>query len=279
MGLRGRERWVPAPATGMDSSPLGWVSQVNGLNGGTTVRTSLASHREYAMTWNANPRDALRPIMDMANGLHGTGLVYFIDPMAADKNVLPLQWAFPALASLDGPVLFGDTRPSTVPTASNSLDFPSLSAQYVPTTTLSSLYIPIPPGYTAWFGWHGSQDAPGGVQITTVQPGNLNGPVTLPTPIAMTDSTRVNTAFPSDSCQGIVVSFGGGTATNVTIAGMVCQILKTGSTPAVGPFISGQGHSGCTFNGKPSLQAISANVGQDGLVTMSAKLVEVSDWL
>lgn len=130
MGKRGRERWVPAPATGMTYGPKRWSSKTSFLSGGAAVRTSIASHLEYELDWNAISRDSARLIEDMNSGIDGTGLTYFLDPMAMDKNVLPAQWAFPALAALDGPVLWGNARPASVPTEANDLGYPSTSAQY-----------------------------------------------------------------------------------------------------------------------------------------------------
>lgn len=279
MGVRGRERWVPVPATGMDSSPSGWESQTKNLNGGAGVRSSFSSHKEYNVSWTANGRDKLRPIIDMASGMHGTGLIYFVDPMAADKNVLPLQWSFPALAALDGPVLWGTTRPSTVPTPANALDYPATSAQYTPNTTLASIYLPIPPGMVAWVGWHGSSNGTGGVQVTPILPGNLSSTVVLPTVLPVTSTTRVNTSFSSTQYQGIELRPGGGTATSVSISGIMVQILPIGQTPKTGGFISGQGNSGCKFSAKPKLINYGNRMGADGLIGMSANLVEVGDWL
>lgn len=278
MGLRGRERWVPAPASGMDNTPVGWSSQASYLNGGTGVASSFASHREYQPSWNAQSRDALRPLQDMAHGLHGTGPVYFIDPTAADKNVLPIQWSAPHMASLDGPVLFGTRRPTSLATQANDLDYPFQSVQYRATTVRSFLYVPIPPASTAWFGWHGTANGTGGVEVTPIVRGGTSAPVVLPAPLGITDPTRVNTSFSGDTYQGLELRFGGGTATVANIAGMMLQILKPTATPQKGGFISGQGHSGCRFEKKVSGSVISVYAGVDGLVTASAKLIETGDW-
>lgn len=279
MGARARERWVPAPQSGMEVSPIGWTAQSQYLNGGTALRASFASHQEYAPAWNTNGRDALRPIGDMARGMYGSDLIFFLDPMAMDKNVLPYQWSVPALASEDGPVLWGQERPESVPTASNSLDYPAYSAQYVATTDRRSVYIPVPPGHTAWVGWHGEANGTGGLEVTPVI-----GPATNGAPVAINalpvgSDTRVSTAFSGDAYRGIEIRFGGGTATTASIAGVIVQILASTDTPQTGPFISGQGHSGCRFNGKPTMQAYSSAAGTDGLVSMSAKLVEVGDFI
>lgn len=488
MGPRGGEQWVPMPATGLDTSAAGYAGNATAyISGGVGLHTSYAAHKEYSMSWPVGGRDDLRPIADMAVGLYGSGPIFFIDPTAADKNILPMQWSFPALAALDGPVLFGSDRPSTVPTATNTLGYPALSAQmttvvgpastytyawtgtpnaststeyvngvfdtmnlctnprattatgysgegssenpaptinsfgspypsvtnrvrvtatvsntylgvhyqlsgvvpygvysmsctmdssttssgnyrfwviwqdssgnqisvasgpafatgtsggyvnisFAATTapagaaqaviimrkeatvaagefveamalsvlqapsvqpyfdgsmgivtvspapvppTSSTLYVPIPPGYELWIGWHGSTDGNGGVQVAPVAPGNATGTPQVLTPLAVTDSTRVNTSFSSVNCQGVEVSFTLGTSTTVTIAGIIAQILPLGATPMTGGFISGQGHSGCGFTQKPTMQAITMAIGTDGLISMAAKFSEIGDW-
>jgi len=280
MGLRGREKWVTAPATGMTYGAKRWSSKTTFLSGGANVRSSIAAHVEYEMSWNALSRDSARAIEDITSGIDGTGLVYFLDPMAMDKNVLPAQWAFPALAALDGPVLWGKTRPASVPTETNSRGYPTTSAQYRPSTTRSSLYIPIPPGHTAWVGFHGTAVGTGGLEVSPILPGGLVGDSVLPKILPVDTDTLVNTAFSGDIYRGIELRFGGGTAAAVTIAGMVVQILRSNATPKTGGFISGQGHSGCKFDEAPQRTAYSAAVGRgfDGMVSLSAKLTEIGDW-
>lgn len=488
MGKRGRERWVPAPATGMTYGAKRWSSKTSFLSGGANVRSSIASHLEYEMDWNAISRDQARRIEDMTSGIDGTGLTYFLDPMAMDKNVLPAQWAFPALSALDGPVLWGNARPASVPTESNDLGYPATSAQYtakastamrrsyawtgtanrsastetvdgavartnyaidpapartdtwaqnygngtgggalvdaagtpsgkafrftfsnpptggwnfqefglpvpapgspfsasmyarhswagssgvvtvefqtssgtslgyltsgsvqmgpddfrrvvwsgvVPATAAranvfygngdgnmppagawaevssllveaapqptdwfsgatageradstppsprSKLYIPIPPGYTAWVGFHGVATGTGGLEVTPIPSEGLVADPVLPRILPVDSDTRVNTAFPSSAYSGIELRYGGGNSTAVTIAGAMVQILRDGVAPQKGGFISGQGHSGCEFDEAPQRQAYSAVVGPgfDGMVGLSAKLTEVGDWI
>lgn len=274
MGTRGYERWVKAPLTGnLDFSRSGWQAQSNYLNGGASVRSSFASHKEYAMSWRGT-RHELRLIDDLSTGMFGTGLIYFIDPVAADKNVLPLQWSFPALAALDGPILAGNARPSTVPTPANALGYPATSVQYGATTSSKSLYVPIPPGYTAWFGYAGT-GANGPIRLTPILPGNTAGTVVIPTMLSVTGPTRMNTQIPGGTNIGVVIDWNGANA--APVAGMMMQILPNGTTPvgAGATFHSGQGHSGCKFASKPSMTPYSVPADSVGL---SAKLIETGDW-
>lgn len=274
MGMRGYERWVKAPLTGnLDFSRVGWQAQTQYLNGGASMRSSTASHKEYAMAWRGT-RHEMRLISDLSTGMFGTGLIYFIDPVAADKNVLPLQWSFPALAAIDGPVFVGTSaRPSTVPTPANSFGYPVTSVQYAATTTSKSIYVPIPPGYTAWFGYAGGTGGAGPIRLTPIVPGNANGTVIIPTMLAVTDPTLINTQIPGGTNIGVVIDWNGATA--APVAGMMMVILPNGTAPNAQTFHSGQGHSGCKFAAKPSMTPYSVPADSVGL---SAKLIETGDW-
>ena len=284
MGPRGNGMWIPAPSiSSLDFSPLGYSNQVNYLNGGAGVRTSYASHKEYAMQWTYRSRDALRPIQDIAAGMYGTGLIYWCDPMAMDKNVLPEHWAWPAQAALDAPILVNassGTRPSSSATPANTLGYPATSISYPVAGTSQTLHVPIPPGYVAWVGWHGSSNGNGGVIVTPVYGPASTGAATYPTVLSVSSSTRVNTSYSSTAMIGIDISLGVGSAsspaTTVVLSGLIVQILKIGASPSTGGFISGQGNSGCLFLGKPKQTPYSAPLDQMG---MAARLVETGGWL
>lgn len=275
MGTRGYERWVKAPLTGnLDFSRVGWQAQSSYLNGGASVRSSFASHKEYAMAWRGTRRE-MRLIDDLALGMFGTGLIYFIDPVAADKNVLPFQWSFPALAAMDGPILVGTSRPSTVTTPTNGMGYPITSVQYPTTTTSKTLYIPIPPGFTAWFGYAGGSGGAGPIRLTPILPGNTAGTPLIPAMLPVAGPTRMNTQIAGGTNIGVVIDWNGTTA--APVAGMMMQVLPNGSTPVAGlGFDSGQGHSGCKFGAKPQMTPYSVPADSVGL---TAKLIETGDWV
>jgi hypothetical protein len=302
MGLMDREQWVPACQVSPDFSSVGWQAKSQGLNGGATIKSSFSSHKEYSMTWGLNPRAAFSPIKRMASGIDGTGLVYFLDPFALDMNALPAQWAFPGSAALDGPVLIGNTRPSAiVDTVPNTLDYPAVSVAYDLTAASRSLYVPIPDGYTAWFGWHGASNGWGGVRLATRNRGTL-GPTLFPLPLSVTDTTRFNTSISSASASGVTIDLAAAAtgpalvpatdlypsdllypaspapATRVILSGLMMQILPTGVTPQAGGFIEGWGNSGCRFEQKPTETPYSTGL-ELTEYGMSAKLTEVGDWL
>lgn len=276
MGPRGRERWVPAPATGGDWSAVGWNTKSSYLNGGASVRNSFSTRMEYNMVWNQNSRVELLPIKDMYQGMYGTGLIYFTDPMAADLNVLNAGWANPSLACDDGIPLIGDVRPEKIPQPGALYGYPANAASYTLVGTGRSFYVPIPPGYTAWVGIHGSANGTGGLAVTPFTRAGSAGTNVYPTLLSNSTPERVNTSFDGDTYGGIELSLRkSGTATTMILYGMVVQVLPTGQEPTSGDFISGQGNSGCRFESAPSTTAYSAVLDKIG---MSAKLVEVGDW-
>jgi hypothetical protein len=273
MGTRDYADWVPACSINADFSSVGWAAKTTYLNGGAYVRRSKGSHKEYDFSWALNSRDELRKIDDLAKGLWGDGLIYFVDPFAMDKNVLPPHWAAPMMTAVDSPVLIGTDKPELVPTAANPLGYPTQTVVYNKVGGIHpTLYLPIPRGYTAWVGVHGPSSSPGKMQITPVtSPVNSAPTVALPM-LAVTSTNRFSHTFNGDTYMGIEVEVDG----NISYSGAMVQILKNGVTPPTGGFISGQGNSGCEFEDTPRTQAYSAVLDKVG---MTAKLVEVGSWL
>ncbi|MET4703107.1 hypothetical protein [Frigoribacterium sp. UYMn621] len=276
MGPRGNLVLVPAPAASPDYTPVGWSAKTQYLNGGVGVKTSRATHKEYALTWNATTRDRIRPIMDIYSGMLGTGLIYYCDPVALDANVMPQGWAFPALASLDGPVLISTganvTRPAAIATPANTLGYPATSVAYA-AGTATSLFVPILPGYVLWFGWHGS--GTGGVQITPAVSATVSAAAVFPAALLVTDPTRFNASFAGSSYVGVDISLVGGGS---VFSGLIAHLLPVGVTPSTGGFVSGQGNSGCSFETAPTMTPYVVANGMD-LVGASGKLIEVGSWL
>lgn len=277
MGPRGQERWVPCPAINMGNSRVGWGSTEVGINGNGMVFSSTSKHATYSMAWNATTRDNIRTLTDIFDGVYNTNLeynpIYFIDPMAAGRNVLPQGWATPYLAAADAMPLQYGRRPTAVPTDTNDLGYPAMAAYYnlLPSLTKLSVYVPIPPGHTAWVGVHGN--APDG--FIKVRP--VNGNVVIPAlnvPVQRVDDTeRFSLSFPSGPQTGIELFLGAGSG---WVAGMMVQILRNGVTPQSGGFISGQGHGGCeVVPGSVSQTGISAALDRAAL---GVELVETHAW-
>lgn len=268
--------WIPCPAVGADYTRRGSSRSTGLLNGGLAQKTSLSGAKAFDLSWSRASRDDLRPITDFAEGVYGPGPFYWADPFTMNKNVLAQSFATPSLGGYDGVVLNGaDYRPELTPTSANSLGYPAESAIYTMTLTDEPLrhFVPIPPGFTAWVGFHGVAGTGGKVQVHPVVAPGVSGSAVDLTPLSVTSSTRFNASFDSDDNFGIEIALGGDGS--VTISGIMVQLLPTGATPAAGGFISGQGHSGCTFENHPSLEAYSVAF---DLVGMSATLVETEQW-
>lgn len=300
IGPRGNAFWLKAPAPGAAFTPVRWQSKAQQLNGGATITASLNSHMEYEMTWSTASRDALRPITDLWSGIYGPPPFYFIDPMAAEYNVVPKAWSFPGQATYDARPIVGDARPKRMKTPANTLLYPPESAQYTVTddTISRKLYIPIPPGYAAWVGAHGDTSGPA-VGVTPYVTGDV-AVATVPLDmLTVTDDTRCSDSFDGGDYQGIELSIipgdgslalypspdlypssdlfpSSGIGQLVVLSGIIVQILPTGVLPARGGFISGQGSSGVKFEQAPAQIVYYTNI-PGGEIGMSAKFVETED--
>lgn len=214
MGTRGYERWVPDCAINPDFTRQGASATTTFLGGGRKVVRSRSGSKSYQMTWNMKHRDDVRFISDLAEGLYdafdGVNLVYFLDPMAMDRNVLSQMHASPMQAAIDGIPWISRKEPKLVPTGSSSLGYPARSAVYSlkDTDVSSKVYIPIPPGYSAWVGVHGQQDD-ACVRVATVSSaGNASSPKKLEI-LSIDDPLRFNSQFSaSESVIGIELDIG-----------------------------------------------------------------------
>lgn len=274
MGTRERMLEVRAPSVNMPSSKQGYFNKVDFLNGGTAIRRSTAAHKLYTMTWNSIDRDEARKILDIADGVYGPHAVYIHDPIAADRNVLPQWWATPSLGLYDGLPLNDATRGEAETTPANSLNFPSESITYtVLDDTTRRIWVPIPPGHTAWIGAYGANGTGGTMVATpTINAYTSGTPVTL-TLLDVTDDSRFNQSFNSASYDGVELSLGG--VGTITLSGIMVQVLETGVTPETGGFISGQGNSGLQFVSQPTYTPYSAALDKVGVV---AELAEYYGW-
>jgi hypothetical protein len=276
-GTRAYMQEVTDPQMDPDYESSGWEETTQFLGGGLGVSSSVDAHREYFLSWGLMSRAEVRRITDYADGVYGTGLIYWVDPVAADQNVLPQSWATPSIGCYDGVPLAGDARPTASANGVLTQGYPAELATYTitDTDTLRSVFIPIPPGFSAWVGVHGATDAQDFVKVTPYT-GSVAGAVVNPTILTTATTTRVNTEI-GDGATGLELSLDNTTGGTFTLAGMIVQILADGVTPETGGFISGQGHSGCKFLGRPSLVPYSTATGLD-LVGLSAKLGEVGEW-
>lgn len=263
-GNRDYMQWVKAPAINMDSSKSGYFSgTMTYLSGGAYSRRSWSAAKTYNLTWSNAKQHELQPILDYADGVYGTGDIYFCNPFTFEQNMLPQWCATPALAGEDAPLLVGDKRPDIVPNGDRTMGYPANAAVYTVATSAVDefIYIPIPPGYTAWVGVHGSFTGTAAIKI--------NG-TTNATPLGTSTSQRVVDAVTG---EGLSLALAGeGTA---TLYGIVVQMHRTGRTPPTGGFVGGRGQSGMQFISQPVLTEYSAAF---DMIALTAELVEVEPW-
>ena len=91
LGTKERTVWIKDPNTNSDYDVIGYLDTINYLNGGVGVRDSKNSHREYSYTWNVMSREMIGDLEGFSSGLYGDGLIYFLDPVAMDKNLFSAQ--------------------------------------------------------------------------------------------------------------------------------------------------------------------------------------------
>ena len=262
-GTRERMSWVPCPAINADISHEGWSDSGTYLGGGGYARGSRAAHKVYGLSWNTASREEVYSVVDYASGAYGSGLIYFLDPFVADANVLPEQWSAPGKVDSNGPSLLTTAAlPTVANTSTNTIGLPVRTATYTVANNGKEIWVPVPPGHALYLGWHGSRTSTGTVQA--------NGAAV--TALAVNSATLTNT---------IVTPTGGGVTLRlwgsgqVTIAGLMAQVLPTGSPHPTGRWILGRGHSGCRFQERPKVVGLSAALDR---VSARATLIETGDW-
>lgn len=272
IGTRSRMSWIPAPqVSGYDNSSVGWQSKQDFLNGGTRVRRSQATHREYSMSWNLITREQSRVITDIYSGVSGDGPVFFLDPFAMNANLAPAQWANPAMAAVDAPLLIEGSKPTLTDTAVNTLGYPVKTASYPGGGNKRKLYIPVPNGFTLWAGVHGPATGGSIVASPVISPTNVSTGVVL-TALSVSSATRFSNSWDGSAYIGVEFTL----QDAASYSGFMVQVLPTGAVPATGGFISGQGHSGTEFISTPVQEPYSVALDKVGL---SIELAEVNDWL
>lgn len=281
-------QWIDVPNSGADVSPKGQGAAGVLLGGGGFVMPARGSHKTYNFSWGEAAAISAAELMQAyASGAYGDGLIYLHEPHTLRTNILPAQWAQPSLAlEYDAPSLIPGVRPTALATAGWQANrLPVKSARYAITAaandTSRSLFIPIAPGYSLRVGAFYQYTGTGGVFVAPV---NAAGEMGASTQIAGAayDSAQITPTTITPGTIGVRVWVGRtSTATStVTLAGLVARLLPTITpvTPAMiaGPWVPGQGNSGCRIEDRPTRIAISGVNG--GQVGYSAVLREVGSW-
>lgn len=282
------QTWIKAPQSGMDASPTGYSNKMDFLNGGSSVRRSKRTHREYAMSWsgemnNVDASQSLYVLKDFYDGLYGDGPFYWVDPFASTSNILPPHWAAPMLAEGEWPNLSATVNPIfTAGSYSNA--YPLKYASYALPGSLvdtNKLTLIIPSNSTLNFGWHAtsagvSASSAAGIRIV---PYNLSGVAQTavnPNSLLAGGTTRTNTTFNGASVSRIEIFLanGSGSTSTANLVGLIAQILATGASVTSGGFISGRGITRLEFGSSPTISYISSAI-NNGYFEMSANFVEV----
>jgi hypothetical protein len=284
MGTRGYEMWVPVPAVGPAYDKVGWTSQAQHLNGGVTLRQSKSAHGTWQLTWGKGCSwDDIMPIRDMAEGVYdsanGVNLIYWLDPTAMARNVLPQGWATPHVAAEDGMPLLLDTPPDTRVELPSPYRLPARSALYPQSTAQPQrLYIPIPPGHVFHFGWAGDADSAGQIIVADVdETGATTANVSTPGPADFgTTGLWTNLDLPRAPGRiGVELRLAG--TAPASIRAMLATVQPAGTPIPLGQlWRGGMGHSGCQFENKVGLSPQSVPLDQTGASTV---LVETGAYL
>lgn len=284
-GTKDFGEFIEAPARNADISPKGYSSETDLLSGGAAVRTSRYSHKIYQYEWPQSSSDLMAQKMkDYSDGVYGLGMIHHLDPNSMRKNAAEARWGAPFLTAIDAPPLHPDVRPSLVATPANAMGFPLMSAFHdlssitAATEPPGSTFIPVPPGYKANIFVKGTR---GGTGVVYVKPVLLSGAdgtavAVIPSSVA---NMNVSTSVSGATNRGFRI-YPGKTAaggSQLTLSGVMVQIVPVASTGLPTGWIGGMGHSGCEIVGKPSFLQYSGIAG--GQAKFDVRLVEVGAWL
>lgn len=274
-GTREHMQWVTAPAVDVSASRAGFSASAQFMSGGAWVRRSKTGAKQFSFSWNMKRRADVQAIIDYAEGFYGDGYIYYSNPFAMDRNVLPPYWANPSLNAYDGPVVLDGVRPLLISGNSSVNGFPVEAAQYSVTSTSTSaeIYIPIPPTHEAHIGVHGSVVS--GSANVVIKQWSSSVASTDVNATLLTKGELTNAVVSGGSYQGVSLSIESGSAGVLQLDGMIVQVLPAGSVSPSGAFISGVGHSGLEFVNSPALSEYSA--AQDR-VGVTAELIETEAW-
>lgn len=293
-----RAQWIPVPQSGAESSPESWRSSGTLLSGGGFGRHSRGNHKTFRYSWsNASSREAAQRLKDYRDGVFGDGLLYWHSPLNYTTNVLPARWGSPGITLDKGdPGLnHSATRHRVTLPNPGKNRLPVVAAEYrfdgktVGYREPGSLFIPIPEGYTLRLGWFGSKTGNTGVffsRVTTL--GNTSNTFTPVDRVESNDQNIVPTIIPGAG-PGVRLWIGTtGGAGSLVLHGMVGRLFPSERPVATssradmyqelqGPWIGGQGHSGCIFDSDPTyVEYTGVNGGQVGY---AADFREVGAWV
>ena len=275
-GTERKMTWIDTPNTGAAAGSIGSNASTVLLGGGGSVRQSVDSHKGYQFSWGESADQRLVSLMESyRNGSYGRGLLYFSDPMYYRTNVLPKRHADPSMAvNWEAEPLVRDVSPTAVPQVPTENDYPVDAASYPLPAGFSSqaesgeLFIPIPPGFTLALGAVFS--GAGAVYARTP------AGITNLTPLGLADTSVANHLVTGQPWARIGLRNQGATG-SLIVGGMTARLAKTVTSDLLaGPWYAGEGHSGCRFDGDPTVINYSGVAG--GRIGLALNLKEVGAW-
>lgn len=276
LGTQHHAQWVDAPLSGAEMSPEGWGADGTYLSGGGFVRQSQDSHRQYIFEWSgASSRESAEIMQAYRDGVYSMSpndLIYFVDPLIYDRNILPKRWAQPGILAPITDVTYSSVGYLSVkPTPSNLVTggMPVRGASVVsPFETASAfgqvteprqgcVFIPVPEGKTVSVRSWEEGNSSNGLFVRELR---NNGTWDAPDKVIGSHSVSGVRGF---------------------LLGSVGEFDFYGARAVVGSTVPdewspGLGHSGCRFVGNPTWTANSGVHG--GQIGYAATLKEVGDW-
>lgn len=291
-GTRDYSQWIETPLSGANVSAESFGTGGTLLNGGGWQRNSSGSHKTYNFGWRkSSTRQEAQIMKDYRDGVWGDGLIYFQEPLIYSTNVLPAAWADPSQAARGGPSLV----PGVTPTVSrqtwgNNYDFrlqnyPLMWTQYElptgPQAEVKRLFVPIPDGFSLHLGavWQGTPSV--SLRGRRVKRDGTFGPSFLiqSTPAYDERVTTQDILGNGDAGIEIWIEKTGVNSAVIALKAMTARLQPEFKAPdaiAVGPWVGGQGNSGCRFDGDVNMVF---HTGLDGgQVEYGAQFREVGSW-
>ena len=269
-GTKERMTWIPCPAINAGLGNSRWLATGGFLNGGAYQRQSAIGRNNYSFSWNPQKAEDLYEFLGYFDGIHGSGPYFFIDPFAAQSNVLPSFLASPVTMAEDAPNFGGTQRVTPVLTGPSSFGYPAMSGQLTVGPGFGpyrSYSIPVPPEHNLHLGVHGSSS---GTARVVVGGGVSNSPVRV--------NNVLNPAF-TNLLGGAVTAGTGGTAALTQGTGRSGNSLRAtwtvASTTAGLITLNGSGYRANV----PGTSPVTASVYVRPSVTLSLRPVLVSNTL
>lgn len=255
-------QWVPAPAAGMQREYSSYYESINLQDGRRKSRRSAQSTSKFSMNFfgEAQGLQGIEVFNKFATGFYGEGLKYFADPYAYGQNLMPPEWASPALIDAGWRTIYDSAgvllQPAMTATAANSYSQPPLTATFagaglgIAVLPDRKATIAIPPTHTLHLGVSGTSSGNVFVRYRGVVGDGTYGTATSLTLLSPTGATRMNATISGASFVAVEIyiyrTLPG--ASSVSIASSMAQLWPTGVTPVLtGSHQSGMGHRGLEF--------------------------------